>query len=250
MRILIANDDGIDAKGIYALAKELEKDHDVIIVAPDIQRSASSHSITIGKSLIAKEIKLDGLNCKAYSLTGTPADCTRVGLNTLVDGKIDLVVSGINKGLNLGTDIIYSGTVSAAVEAAINNVPSIAFSMEIKKDIEEYETAAKYARKIVKIAGKMELNQEIVLNVNIPLIKEDDIKGIKVCKIGKRTYDANYRRTLGEDNAIIIELNDVLNPYTEEDTDTHYLKEGYVTITPLHYDLTNFKLISGIEKWF
>lgn len=250
MRILISNDDGIDAKGIYALAKALEKEHEIIIVAPDTQRSASSHSITIGKSLIAKEVKLKGLNCKAYSLTGTPADCVRVAVNTLVDEKIDLVVSGINRGLNLGTDIIYSGTVSVAVEAAINNIPSIAFSMEIEKDVEEYEAAAKYARKIVKIAEEMDLNSEIVLNVNVPLIPEDNIKGIKVSKIGKRTYTADYKKIQGENDEIVIELNDYLDPHAEEDTDTHYLKEGYVTITPLHYDLTNFKLISGVEKWF
>lgn len=250
MNILIANDDGIDAKGIYSLAKTLGKDHKITIVAPDKQRSASGHSITIGDSLIAKEIKLEELNCKAYSINGTPADCVRVGLNALTDDNIDLVVSGINRGLNLGTDVLYSGTVSAAIEAAIKNVPSIAFSMEIKKDIEDYEVAAKYAEKIVKIVGKIDLNAEVVLNVNIPLIDEENIKGIKVCSIGKRIYDASYTKSIDENNNIIIELNDTLNPYIHEDTDTEYLKKGYVTITPLHYDLTNFKLINGIKKWF
>ncbi|KYH34764.1 5'-nucleotidase SurE [Clostridium tepidiprofundi DSM 19306] len=252
MKILISNDDGIYAKGIYSLAKALETDHEITIVAPDTQRSASSHSITLTDSLLAKEVKLDGLNCKAYSLNGTPADCVRVGINALTDCNIDLVVSGINRGLNLGTDVLYSGTVSVAVEAAINKIPSIAFSMQIKDDIESYEVASKYASKIVKIAENMRLHlsDDIVLNVNIPLMKGKEIKGIKICSIGRVKYDAAYQKIKDENGNIIIKLNDTLNPYVTQNTDTHYLREGYVTITPLHYDLTNFKLINEVEKWF
>ncbi len=134
MRLLLTNDDGINAKGIYALAKELEKNHEVIIVAPDNERSACGHSITLTRPLIVKEIKLEGLKSKAFSVDGTPADCVKIAINKLIDSKIDMVVSGINKGLNLGTDVLYSGTVSAAIEASIYKIPAMAISMEIKQN--------------------------------------------------------------------------------------------------------------------
>ena len=133
MRILLTNDDGVMAEGIYALAKELEKDHEVIIIAPETQRSAQSHAVTILQPLTVKEVKLDGLKSKAYSISGTPADCVRAGLEVLIDEPIDYVFSGINMGLNSGMDILYSGTVSAAIEANIYGIPSIAVSAEFLK---------------------------------------------------------------------------------------------------------------------
>ena len=189
MRLLLTNDDGINAKGIYALAKELEKNHEVIIVAPDNERSACGHSITLTRPLIVRETKLEGLKSKAFSVDGTPADCVKIAINKLIDGKIDMVVSGINKGLNLGTDVLYSGTVSAAIEASIYKIPSMAVSMEIKKNIENYEMAAKYAGEILLKAKENDIRNDIVLNVNIPLLNENEIKGIKVCKIGSRLYN-------------------------------------------------------------
>ena len=130
MKILLTNDDGIMAEGIQTLAKELEKEHEVIIVAPDIQKSAQSHAITLFKPLVIKTVKLEGIKGKAYSVNGTPADCVRAGIEALTDKPIDLVFSGINIGLNSGMDILYSGTVSAAIEASIYNMPSIAVSTE------------------------------------------------------------------------------------------------------------------------
>src|SRR5665647_1089265 len=143
MRLLLTNDDGINAKGIYALAKEIEKNHEVIIVAPDKERSACGHSITLTRPLIVRETKLIGLKSKAFSVDGTPADCVKIAINKLIDskinGKIDMVVSGINKGLNLGTDVLYSGTVSAAIEATIYKIPAMTVSMAVKGNIENYE---------------------------------------------------------------------------------------------------------------
>ena len=148
MRILLTNDDGIDAEGIYTLAKELEKNYEVIIVAPDNQRSAQSHAITLFQPIVVKEVKLDGLKSKAYSISGTPADCVRVGLDALSGGDIDLVFSGINLGLNAGMDILYSGTVSAAIEANIHNIPSIAVSAEYADGKANFKIAASYAMEI------------------------------------------------------------------------------------------------------
>jgi 5'-nucleotidase len=250
MRLLLTNDDGISAKGIYALAKELEKNHEVIIVAPDNERSACGHSITLTRPLIVRETKLTGLKSQAFSVDGTPADCVKMAINKLIDGKIDMVVSGINKGLNLGTDVLYSGTVSAAIEAAIYKIPSMAISMDIKKDVETYEMAAKYAGEILQRAKDNNIKNDIVLNVNIPLLKENEIKGIKVCKIGSRLYNNCYIETIGENNETQYEIKGEVKDVHEEDSDTIYFKEGYVTVTPLHYDLTNFKILKDVSEWF
>ena len=150
MKILLTNDDGIMAEGIYTLAKELEKDHEVIIVAPEIQRSAQSHAITLFQPLVVKEVELEGLKSKAYSISGTPADCVRTGLEVLADGPVDMVFSGTNIGLNSGMDILYSGTVSAAIEANIYKIPSIAVSAELVDGNARFDIAAKYAKKILE----------------------------------------------------------------------------------------------------
>ena len=250
MRLLLTNDDGINAKGIYALAKELQKNHEVIIVAPDCERSACGHSITLTRPLIVKETKLKGLELKAFSVDGTPADCVKIAINKLIDGKIDMVVSGINKGLNLGTDVLYSGTVSAAIEATIYKIPAMAVSMEIQKNIETYEVAAKYAGEVLLKAIENNIKNDIVLNINIPLLKENEIKGIKVCKIGNRMYNNSYIKTIGENNETQYEIRGVVKDIHDEDSDTIYFKEGYVTITPLHYDLTNFEILNDIGEWF
>jgi len=250
MRLLLTNDDGINAKGIYELAKELEKNHEVIIVAPDNERSACGHSITLTKPLIVRETKLEGLKSKAFSVDGTPADCVKIALNELIYDKIDMVVSGINRGLNLGTDVLYSGTVSAAIEACIYKIPSMAISMQVKKDNENYELAAKYASEILLTAKNNNIKNDIVLNVNVPLLKENEIKGIKVCKIGSRLYNNTYIKTIGENNEIQYQINGELRDIHDEESDTLYFKEGYVTVTPLHYDLTNFKILNEVSEWF
>lgn len=250
MRVLLTNDDGINAKGIYALAKELQKNHEVIIVAPDSERSACGHSITLTRPLIVKKIKLKGLKAKAFSVDGTPADCVKIAINKLTDGKIDMVVSGINRGFNLGTDVLYSGTVSAAIEATIYKIPAMAVSVETKKDIETYEIAAKYAGEILLKAIENNIESNIVLNVNIPMLKENEIKGIKVCKIGSRLYNNKYVESIGENNETQYQIKGVAKDIHEEDSDTIYFKEGYVTVTPLHYDLTNFEILEDVREWF
>ncbi|WP_138207574.1 5'/3'-nucleotidase SurE [Haloimpatiens lingqiaonensis] len=247
MNILITNDDGIDARGIRALAEEICKNHETLIVAPREQQSATSHSISINKPIKIKEEKLEGLICSAYSVLGTPADCTQAGISLL--GKdIDLVISGINRGLNAGTDVLYSGTVSAAIEGAIYNVPSIAVSMEVdwEKDDEDYSKAVKWTSKILKMVEKEYLRGDVVLNINIPNIKDEDIKGIKVCRIGKSTYNAKY--TLIEDSEDkIYKKNGTRNEIQEKDSDLYFLSHGYVTVTPLHFDFTNFEILEGVR---
>ena len=249
MKILITNDDGINARGILTLAKEIAKKHEVIVVAPREQKSASSHSISIHNPIKIREEKIDN-SFKSYSVVGTPADCTQAGLS-LLSNDIDLVISGINRGLNCGTDILYSGTVSAAVEGAIYNVPSIAISMEVnwERHDEDYTKAANWVSKVVDIAEKSYLKNDVVLNVNVPDLPEEEIKGIKVCKLGKSTYKTNY--VLVEENEDMIYLTKgTRNEISEEDSDLYFLSQGYVTLTPLHFDFTNFKILDEVKNIF
>ncbi|AQS10300.1 5'-nucleotidase SurE [Clostridium saccharobutylicum] len=251
MNILITNDDGINAPGIISLAKEVSKEHNVIIVAPREQKSASSHSISIHNPIKIKEESIEGLDCKAYSVLGTPADCTQIGLSFLQD-DIDIVISGINKGPNLGIDILYSGTVSAAVEGAIYGVPSIAVSMDVnyEKDDEDYSKAVKWLMKVLNVAKEKYLKSDVVLNVNIPDLNDNDIKGIKVCKIGKATYNNEYVLVESNDEDKSYKLKGTRNNIEEDETDLYYLSKGYVTLTPLHFDFTNFNILEDVKKIF
>lgn len=247
MKLLVVNDDGIDAKGIHTLAKELEKYHQVTVVAPHSQRSASGHSITLMRPITIKEKSIEGLKGRAFSITGTPADCVRLGLDLLTEGKIDMVISGINRGPNLGTDVIYSGTVSAAIEAAIYKIPSLAVSQDIKGENENYEAAAKYAVRCLKILGKEPLGEDVVLNLNIPSCSEEQIKGIKVCKLGKTSYKHKYIEIVDKEGKTYT-VDGVMNEKKFEEDDVDYLRENYVTLTPLHFDLTNFNILKEVEN--
>lgn len=249
MKILITNDDGIHAKGIYELAKEISKKHQVTVVAPREQKSASSHSISIHTPIkIRREDIIEGI--ESYSVVGTPADCTQVGLSLL--GKdFDLVISGINRGVNCGTDILYSGTVSAAIEGCIYDLPAIAMSMEVDwaKYDEEYVDAARWALEVLDTVEEKYLKKNVVLNVNVPNIAKEEVKGIKVCKLGKSTYRTEY--VLVEENEDkVYEIRSNKNQNLEKDSDVFYLNEGYVTITPLQYDFTNFDLIGTFKEIF
>lgn len=249
MRVLLVNDDGIHSEGILILAKELEKDYEVIVVAPEEQKSAQSQAITISKSLIVKEIELDGLKSKAYSVSGTPADCVRVALDKLIEKPVDFVISGINTGLNAGMDVLYSGTVSAAIEANIYKLPSMAISAEWLDGKIDYHLAAKYGRYILEKARDNFIKNNIVLSINIPYLENDQVKGIKVCKIGDIIYDYYIVESNGENGEKVLKLHGRQDVEFEEDTDRYYLSQGYVTITPLHYDLTNFNLIDKVRSW-
>ncbi|AKN33583.1 stationary phase survival protein SurE [Clostridium carboxidivorans P7] len=249
MKLLLTNDDGVNAKGIYTLAKELEKNHEIIIVAPSVERSACSHSITMREPLIVKEVKLNGIKSKAYSVSGTPADCVKVAVNKLTDGKVDMVLSGINNGVNAGIDVLYSGTVSAAIEAAIYKIPSMAVSSEIEGGEDNYEVAAKYASDLIEKIKNKYLKDDVVWNLNVPILNKEKIKGIKICRIGGRTYNSYFEENAIDDGKSF-QLRGELNNVQDIDTDVHFIKQGYVTVTPLHYDLTNFKILEEVRKLF
>lgn len=245
MNILITNDEGIKAKGIEIISKRLQKSHNILIVAPDSQKSASSHSITLRSPLMVKKEKIEGIEAPCFSVSGTPVDCTKIAITTLAKEKIDIVVSGINDGFNLGTDVIYSGTVSAAVEGALNRTPAIALSCDGTE--ESYIMAAEYAEEILNQIEDKEVGNT-VLNVNIPSISKDKIKGLMVCRIGERNYNNVYVEIEKSDNHVIYKITGNPDDEIQENTDVDMIKEGYVTVTPLHYDLTNFNLIAKMKN--
>lgn len=250
MKILITNDDGINSTGLHILVKEIEKDNEVIVAAPSNQRSASSHSITIHDSLFIKEVKIGGIKSRAFSVNGTPADCVKIALEKIINGSVDMIISGINYGLNIGTDVIYSGTVSAAIEGVIYKVPSMAVSMDINNSDDALVQAAKYSRSILKTVNKNHIKNDMVINVNFPEKINEGIAGIKVCQLGSRIYTNCYIETINDNNEVGYKLQGDVCDDSGEDTDVHYIKKRYITITPLHYDLTNFKVLNDVGKWF
>nr|WP_300003358.1 5'/3'-nucleotidase SurE [Tissierella sp.] len=247
MRILLTNDDGIMAEGIYTMARELEKEHEVIIIAPDSERSAQSQAITIGSALIVKEVQLDGLKNTSYSVSGTPADCVRVGFDKLIEGDIDMVVSGTNKGSNAGMDILYSGTVSAAIEANIYKKPSIAVSAKEMHGNCRFDLAAKYTSLLLDKTKDQHKDSKILLNLNVPYM-EDEPKGVKVCPIGDTMLDY-YVMKISKDGIRSVQVEGRTEIEYTDGTDRYFLNAGYVTVTPLKYDLTNFDLLDEVEAW-
>lgn len=248
MRILLTNDDGVFAPGILSLAKELEKNHEVTIVAPEHENSGKSHAITINQALLVKEVKLEGVKAKAYSISGTPADCIRASMDKLIEDKIDFVFSGTNLGYNAGLDIMYSGTVSAAIEANVFNIPSIAVSSQWVNGEAKFDTASRHAVEIFeKVADKIK-GRTMLLNINSPYLEYDEVSGIKVCEIGGPIYDYYFMKE-GEDGEISLKLEGRNKIKFEQGTDRYYLKKNFVTVTPLIYDLTNRRLIEEVNSW-
>ncbi len=178
MRLLLTNDDGIDAKGIRALAAELAKKHDVVIVAPDTQRSGNSHKITLRQELHVHETRVHGLDCPCYLTDGTPADCVRLGMYWLESAPFDAVITGINQGSNLGTDVLYSGTVGASTEAAMQGLPALAVSL-VNWHAEHLVTAAQCAARVISSGILSELPVGISLNLNVPSVTPEELRGIK-----------------------------------------------------------------------
>lgn len=246
MNILLTNDDGVFAPGIAELGRQLlEKGYNVTIVAPEKQNSGKSHAITLMKKLIVKKVHIEEINLDAYSVSGTPADCVRAALE-IYGNKFDYCFSGCNLGYNAGMDILYSGTVSAAIEANVFRIPSIAVSAQYNRENTNYKTASKVAIEIFEKVHN-QLNDAIVLNVNAPKLEYEDLKGIKTCKIGGSVMD-KYT-TFKIENGYSLELHGRNKSENKENTDRHYLENGYATVTPLLYDLTSDSLLKSLREY-
>ena len=248
MRILLSNDDGIDAPGLKILAEELATRADVFIAAPDTERSAVGHAITIHDPLKVKEHYHDSV-LFGYAVSGTPADCVKLALCSLMPQKPDLIVSGINQGANLGTDIIYSGTVSAATEGTLLGIPSIAVSVNSYDRSARFDCAAEIAGEIIDIIPVFGLPPGTLLNINVPDLHRKDIKGFKITSQGKSKYVEEYVQRIDPRGNAYYWINGSLAEIDEEPhADYLAVKNQFVSITPIHFDVTDYRYMHAIKE--
>lgn len=245
--ILVTNDDGVNSPGLISLYNAMKELGDSYVIAPDRERSAVGHSLTMHRPLKVEEIKEH-----VYSMNGTPTDCVAVGINKILPERPALVVSGVNRGSNLGDDITYSGTVSAAIESTIMGIPSFAVSLVISKKQpvpHHFDTASKIAGEIGRYILEKSLPYDTLLNVNVPDKQIDDIKGIKFTRQGKRIYDNSIQDTFDPHGTKHYWIGGG-KPYWEhgEDTDIQAVQSGFVSITPIHLDLTNYEALEYLKK--
>lgn len=274
MNILVSNDDGIFALGIRTLANTIaQAGHTVTVVCPDRERSATGHGLTIHKPIRAEQIEgVFHSDVKAWACSGTPSDCVKLALGAILPGPPDYVLSGINHGGNLGTDVLYSGTVSAAMEGLIEGIPAIAFSLS-SFAYQNFQPAADFAVKLLAQLEQHPLAQPMLLNVNIPPVEASAIQGVKVTQQGVRRYFDLFEKRTDPRGKTYYWLAGELLEETEDDlnsdraelrsqpvsgsfasmkggtvaADVHAIRENYITITPLQYNLTCFKGIAELE---
>jgi 5'-nucleotidase len=247
MRILLTNDDGIYARGLSALYEELSQDADCLIVAPEIEQSAVGHAITISRPLMVRRATKTG-NFLGYAVLGTPADCVKIGIKELAEKPVDLVVSGINRGSNAGINVIYSGTVSAATEALIMGIPALAISLDTHKEA-DFTYAAKFARKMVRLITNNPAINCSAINVNIPCLPADKIKGVVVVRQGKSNIIETFEKRVDpRENTYYWVSGDSGSVSDEKDTDVAALASGFITITPIQYDLTRYDLMDTLQE--
>lgn len=247
--IVLTNDDGVSSPGLAALKAALDPLGDVRIVAPDQNRSGAARSITMHAPLWVEEVELPGGGI-AYATDGTPVDCVRMAALGLLERKPDLIVSGINLGVNLGDDITYSGTVAAALEGIMLDIPAIAISSEAYLAGADFTVPARVAHRLVSIALEKGFPAKTLLNVNCPDRPWADIKGARLTVLGKRIYGdkVEYRETRGSRRGYHI-YNDDLGYLPEPGTDFEAMAEGYISITPLHFDLMSHEALDELCGW-
>ena len=248
--ILVVNDDGIYAKGIRNLIRIMNDFGDVVVVAPDSPQSAKSHAITIDSTIRCDEVIIDDGPQKEYACSGTPVDCVKLAINQILDRKPDLCVSGINHGSNSSINVIYSGTMSAAVEAALEDIPSLGISLMDYDDNADFSESEQYVRIITKKILNHGLDAGICLNVNIPRsINGEKLKGLKVCRQANANWEEEFERRVDPKGRTYYWLTgNFVNYDKEKDTDEWALDNHYVSVVPVQFDLTAYSSISFINK--
>ena len=250
--ILVTNDDGVNSRGIKALSDALKSVGDVYVIAPETEQSAVGHALTLHRPL-----KFEKINNKTYFINGTPTDCVILGVNKLLPQKPGLLVSGINDGGNMGDDITYSGTVAAAIEGTLLGIPSIAVSFA--KDVQngrgyhkkssKLQAAARFAKKLSMQVLKKGLPRDTLLNVNVP--DSAKIKGIRITRQGKRIYDNSIQETSDPRGRKHFWIGGGLPTWESgKDTDFEAVQKGFISVTPIHLDLTNYSALEFMKnKW-
>jgi len=248
--ILVTNDDGITAPGIRALIEVMTGIGTVVVVAPDSPQSGMGHAITINSTLEVTAIKVSDGPQKEYQCSGTPADCVKLAINELMGKKPDLCVSGINHGSNASINVIYSGTMSAAIEAGIEGVPAIGFSLLDYDWDADFESLKPYVKTITENTLKNKLPKDVVLNVNFPKRPKGEIQGIKICRQAKAHWVEKFdkrKSPMGRDYYWL--TGEFINEDRGEDTDEAALEEGYISIVPTQFDLTAHYAIQQLNSW-
>ena len=248
--ILVTNDDGISAPGIRTLISAMNELGDVIVVAPDSPQSAMGHAITINSTLQCNQVKIDDGPQIEYSCSGTPADCVKLGINEILDRKPDICVSGVNHGSNSSINVIYSGTMSAAVEASIEGIPAIGFSLLDYSWNANFNEIKKYLINITKQALLNGIPKGNALNVNFPKLKEKDIKGIKICRQANAYWVEKFDKRVNPQGKEYYWLTgEFINKDNGNDSDEWALANGFISIVPVKFDMTDHENISYIKKW-
>lgn len=248
--ILVTNDDGITAPGITTLVEVMKTLGDVVVIAPDKPQSGMGHAITINSTLRINKVKIYGVKDE-YSCTGTPVDCVKIAVNKILHRKPDLCVSGINHGSNMSINVIYSGTMSAAIEGAIEGIPSIGFSLCDYSIDADFKPSKKIVKTIAENILKNGLPEDVCLNVNIPKLKSDEIKGIKVCRQARANWIEELDERTDPGGKPYFWLTGRFDNYDagKKDTDVWALDNNYVSVVPTQFDLTAHKAIAEISKW-
>lgn len=249
--ILVTNDDGITAPGIRALIKVMKSIGEVVVVAPDSPQSGMGHAITISDNLYCDPVTLRSNEThQEFSCSGTPVDCVKIATQEILNRKPDLCVSGINHGSNSSINVIYSGTMSAAVEAGTEGIPAIGFSLLDHSWDADFEPVLKYAKKITQTVLKNGLPKHVVLNVNFPKLKETEIKGFKICRQAKAHWREMYDKRTNPQGRDYYWLTGEFHSEDEgRDTDEQALSEGYVSVVPVQFDLTAYRAIEELKDW-
>jgi len=246
--ILVCNDDGITAPGIRALIAVAKEFGEVMVVAPDKPQSAMGHAITINSTLRINEVFIDGQ--KEYACSGTPVDCIKLAVNKLLPRKPDLLISGINHGSNASINVIYSGTMSAAMEGALEGIPSIGFSLCDHSIDADFSVSQTIARKVIATALTSEMPEGTCLNVNIPKVSAELLNGIKICRQARANWEEEFDERKDPMGKTYYWLTGVFKNYdTGEDTDIWALENNYVSVVPCKFDITAHETIDGLKSW-
>jgi len=246
--ILITNDDGVTAPGIMNLVEAVKDMGKIVVVAPDKPQSGMGHAITIGQPIRLQKVNMFD-DIEAYSCTGTPVDCVKLAVDKVLHRKPDLCLSGVNHGANHSINVIYSGTMSAAVEAAIESIPSAGFSLLDYSIEADFSGARKYARLVVEKMLQTKLDKHTVFNVNIPALPVNLLKGLKICKQAYAKYEEDFiQREDPHGRRYYWLTGEFVNFDKGKDTDVWALANGYVSVVPVQFDLTNYVLKSKLEK--
>ena len=244
MKILLTNDDGIEAPGLQALVRKLEDEYECLVAAPASEKSASSHSISLGQKLIIEEKAP-----RRFAIHGTPADCVKLALSELKGFQPDLLISGINPGPNTGVSVYYSGTISAAREGLINRIPSLAVSLRSRTPF-DFSFAANFCRSLIEGYEKGIFPRDIFLNVNIPDLPESEIRGIKVARQAPSRFIEEFIAENSWDHSKTYRLAGEIYVFDPDGTtDEEVVSQGFISITPLKLDLTDYAAVPLLEKW-